>query len=208
MAVRFFCCLQEEELLLESFVHRFSEVQPRRALMIKKIVVTSLVGILAGCGGGSSSGTGADTAKTPKEQVVALETSGAIPKLDRGNTLVGTDANANGVRDDVEAILTSNYTSKIQLAAAMQTAKAMQNALTVDTTDIPAVKVVDREISRGINCIYSKFDGANNSKQPAQVAQELEAITANTKQRLLAYLQFNKALDGTSSALPEGDTCE
>mgnify|MGYP003589193105 CR=1 FL=1 len=45
--------------------------------MIKKIVVTSLVGILAGCGGGSSSGTGADTAKTPKEQVVALGKRGS-----------------------------------------------------------------------------------------------------------------------------------
>ncbi len=148
-------------------------------------------------------------ASTAKEQLMAIEASGAIPKLERGNTLLGTDANANGVRDDVEAILTSNYTSSIQLAAAMQTAKAMQNALTVDTADIPAVKAVDREISRGINCIYSKFDGANGSKQPAQVAQELEAITtASTKQRLLAYLQFNKALDGTSSALPEGETCE
>jgi len=176
--------------------------------MIKKIFVISLVGILAGCGGGGSSGTAADTSKTPKEQVMALETSGAIPKLDRGNTLVGTDANANGVRDDVEAFVTSNYTTSIQRTAAMQTAKAMQQALNVDKADILAVKVVAREISRGINCIYTKFDGANGAKQPAQVAQELEAITANTKQRLLAYLQFNKALDGTSSALPEGDSCE
>ena len=164
--------------------------------MIKKILFASLLGILAGCDG-DSSGIVTDTAKT----------SNAIPNLERGNTLVGTDINANGVRDDVEAILTSNYTSSIQLAAAIQTAKAMQNALTVDATDIAAVKVVDRDISRGINCIYSKFDGANNSKQPAKVVQELEAITTNTKQRLLAYLKFNKALDGTSSALPKEDTC-
>ncbi|MCG3760638.1 hypothetical protein [Vibrio cincinnatiensis] len=176
--------------------------------MIKTIFVISLVGILAGCGGEDDSSTAADTVKTSKEQVVALEASGAIPKLDRGNTIVGTDDNANGVRDDIESIITSEYTSSTQRAAAMQTAKAMQNALTVDKADIPAVKVVDREISKGINCIYSKFDGAGGAKQPAQVMQELEAITTNTKQRLLAYLQFNKALDGTSSALPEGDTCE
>jgi hypothetical protein len=176
--------------------------------MIKKIFVTSLTGIIVGCGGWDSSGTTANTAKTPKEQIMALEASGEIPKLERGNALVGADINANGVRDDVEAIINSSYPSSIQRAAAMQTAKAMQNALTVDKADSLAVKAADREISRGINCVYSNFDGANGSKQPAQVVQELEAITTNTKQRLLAYLQFNKALDGTSSALPEGDTCE
>ncbi|WP_127471969.1 hypothetical protein [Thiomicrorhabdus aquaedulcis] len=175
--------------------------------MVKIIFVISIVGTLAGCVGEDGRGTEADAAMTPKEQVVVLEESNAIPMLERSNTLVGIDTNANGVRDDVESILSINYTLSIQLAAAMQAAKAMQTALVVDVADIPAVKVVDREISRGINCIYSKFDGANNSKQPAQVAQEIEAITANTKQRLLAYLQFNKALDGTSSALPEGDTC-
>jgi hypothetical protein len=87
--------------------------------MIKTIFVISIVGILAGCAGEADSSTAADTAKTPKEQVMALEASGAIPKLDRGNTIVGTDANANGVRDDIEAFITSNYTSSIQRAAAM-----------------------------------------------------------------------------------------
>jgi hypothetical protein len=81
--------------------------------------VISLVGILTGCAGEYDSSTASDTAKTPKEQVVDLEASGAIPKLDRGNTIIGTDANANGVRDDVEAFITNNYTSSIQRAAAM-----------------------------------------------------------------------------------------
>lgn len=187
-------------------MHQLSEIQPRRSSMTKRIFATFLIGILAGCGDDSSTAT--DTVQAPKEQVMLLETSGAIPQLERSNTLQGTDANANGVRDDIEAIITSTYTSSIQRAAAMQTAKALQSALTVDKSDILAVKEVSREISYGVNCLYSKFDGANGSKQPAQVIQELESMTTNTKQRLLEYLQFNKALDGTSSALPEGDTCE
>jgi hypothetical protein len=176
--------------------------------MTKTIFVITLAGMLAGCAGEDDSSTETYAAKKPKEQVVVLEASGAIPNLDRGNAIVGAEANANGVRDDVEAFITRNYTSSIQRTAAMQTARALQHALTVDTTDKSAVKVVDREISRGVNCIYSKFGGANSSKQPAQVVQELESITANTKQRLVAYRRFNKALDGTSSALPDGDTCE
>jgi hypothetical protein len=176
--------------------------------MIKTIFVISIIGILSGCVGESDSSTSAEKAKTQKERVADQEASGAIPKLNRDNSIAGTDTNANGVRDDVEAFITSNYTSSIQRAAAMQTARALQHALTVDTTDKSAVKVADQEISKGINCIYSKFDGTNGSKRPAQVLQELESITTNTKQRLLAYLRFNKALDGTTSALTDGDTCE
>ena len=82
----------------------------------------------------------------------------------------------------------------------------MQHALVVNLTDATAVKAVDRQISYGINCIYKRF--ADNSPHPARVTQELESVTTNTKEKLLAYLQFNKALDGTSSALPQGDTCE
>ena len=129
-------------------------------------------------------------------------------ELDRSNSIAGPDVNDNGVRDDLETILFNNYTSVPQRAAVMQYAKALQKTLTVDKTDMAAVRLVDREISRGINCIYSKFDGTNGAKQPAQVGQELISITANTKQRLLAYLQFSKALDGTSASLPVGDTCE
>lgn len=182
--------------------------------MVKKIIIVSIIGMLtgigtlAGCRDKNNDEIVAGSAKSPKEQLIALESSGAIPKLERGNTLLGTDANSNGIRDDIETIITSNYKSNPQRAAAMQMAKAMQKALTVNKANIAEVKVVDREISRSINCIYSKFDDATGSKAPAQVGAELEAITANTKQRLLAYLQFNKALDGTSSALPDGDTCE
>lgn len=176
--------------------------------MTKTIFCVFLMGVLTGCAGENDISLVLGTEKAPKERLAALASSDAMPKLNHGDTIAGTDANENGVRDDVEEFITSNYISSIQRAAVMQTAKAMQKALTVDKTDLSAVKLVDREISSGINCIYSAFNGANDSKQPAQVIQEIESITANTKQRLLAYLQFNKALDGTTTALPEGDTCK
>jgi hypothetical protein len=178
--------------------------------MIKKILTTLLVVTLVGCDGeDSESGTSSDTQQnTPKEQVIALETSGAIPELERGTTIAGTDSNTNGIRDDIEVYIDLNYSIASQHAAAMQSAKAMQEALLVDTTNIVAVKEVNRKISRADHCIYTKFDGSNNSKQPAQVSQEIESITTNTKARLLAYLAFSKALDGMSWAMPEGDSCE
>ncbi|WP_326526464.1 hypothetical protein [Dokdonella sp.] len=175
--------------------------------MIRKLLIASLVTAVPGCGGGGGSGgSNTETPKTPKEQVSALETSGFIPQLDRGTSLTGSDANSNGVRDDIETFIAKTYSTEPRRAAALQTAKALQHALVVNLTDATAVKAVDRQISYGINCIYKRF--ADNSPHPARVTQELESVTTNTKERLLAYLQFNKALDGTSSALPQGDTCE
>lgn len=156
-----------------------------------------LMGVVMGCG----------AAGTPNGSV-ALAYSGGVPRLDRSDTLLGTDADSNGVRDDIDAYLSATYTSSGQLSAAIQMAKAMQNTLKVDPTDRVAVRLVDRQNSLAINCLYSKFEGGNISKEPSRVGSEIESMTSNTKQRLLAYLKYNRALDGTSSSLPVEDTCE
>ena len=84
----------------------------------------------------------------------------------------------------------------------------MQAAIDVNKSDLTEVKALSIKATRAVNCIYSKFDGTLGSKQPALVVEELRAVSTNTKARLLAYLSYSKALDGTSGALPEGDTCE
>lgn len=172
--------------------------------MKKSIILVAMLAWLGGCSGGSGGTEAGET--TPKEQVLALESAGEIPKLERDASIAGVDADANGVRDDVEAYIAGNYASEAERAAAMQYAKGMQAALLVDTSNIAAVKEVKRQMSRALHCVYDKFGGG--TKQPATVNEELRAISTNTKQRLLAYLAYNKALDGTSWAMPEGDTCE
>ena len=42
-----------------------------------------------------------------KEQIAKLEKSGQVPTLDRTSSLLGIDANNNGVRDDIEAYINS-----------------------------------------------------------------------------------------------------
>lgn len=175
---------------------------------LRFLVTVALFALLLSACGRAKKSTKETTPMTPTENIMALENSGAIPKLDRSSTIAGTDANNNSIRDDIDIYIDDNYSTAPQRAAASQTAKAIQNALLVDTTNIEAVKVVDRAVTHGIHCIYLKFDGSSGTKQPSQVVNELESITANTKSRLLAYLKYNKALNGTSSALPEGDTCD
>ncbi|MGL5369979.1 MAG: hypothetical protein ACRDBF_03000 [Plesiomonas shigelloides] len=87
-------------------------------------------------------------------------------------------------------------------------AKSMNNIFIVDTTDALAVKKIVNDNSKAISCIYSRFDPASNETSAMQVVQEIESVTFNTNKRLLAYLKFNKAIDGTSWSAPDGDTCD
>jgi hypothetical protein len=165
--------------------------------VLKTAMIVSMALAFAACNGAS------DDAKLQE-----LEDSGAIPKLDRSDSIAGIDANSDGIRDDVEAYIASNYAGDAQRAAARQFAKVMQDAMLVDKTNLSAVKAIAVRSSRAVNCIYAHFDGTAGSKQPSQVVGEIRAVSTNTKPRLLAYLAYSKALDGTAGALPEGDTCE
>lgn len=197
-----------DRFLCKNGAWRFYAFFKENEKMIKIIFFFFLVGVLTGCGGDSSNDAAAQTGSTPKEKIAELEISGAIPRLDRSSNIAGVDANANGVRDDIEEFISRNYPLDSQRAAAMQYARGMQSALLVDASDISAVKEVKRQLSMATRCLYSKFGEKSDVKQPASVGSELIAVTTNTKQRLLAYLAYSKALDGASWATPEGDGCE
>jgi hypothetical protein len=81
-------------------------------------------------------------------------------------------------------------------------------SLVVDKQDRAALKAVSIEGIRAVHCVYLRFRGANDAKRAGAVIYDLEAVTANTKARLLAYLAYNRAMDGSSSSLPEEDTCK
>ena len=132
----------------------------------------------------------------------------AIPYLDRTPTLSGVDANANGVRDDIDKYIASKYTIPAQAKAATQLARSMQSSILVDKTDASAVKAVALSIDRSVNCLHDRFTNTSGELAASAVLHILQSLTANTKTRLIAYLQFSSAMNGTVGTLPEGDTCE
>lgn len=143
-----------------------------------------------------------------QEKLGALEDAGIIPRLERNATLEGVDDNANGVRDDIDQYIQTNYPKKEHVSSLTQMAISMQQTLLVDINDRIAVKKANQKVVEAINCIYSKFDRTVGEESPASASAKIESLTTNTKQRLLGYLAYNKALDGTSWATPDGDTCE
>ena len=149
------------------------------------------------CGGGLSA-----------QRVDGLEASGAIPKLDRGPSLEGIDANGNGIRDDIDAFIERNYSTEAQRRAARQFAVNLQKILLVNKADKLALRQVETEGGRAVHCVALRFRDSTGSQQPAAVGQQLESLTANTKDRFKAYLAYSKAMDGAVLSLPEGDTCD
>lgn len=175
--------------------HRWAKGTVRLAL--------TLTLVLAGCGGGKSSGADA----TPQEKIAQLEASGALPRLERLPSVEGMDANVNGVRDDIETHIHRKYTDPVQRKAAMQMARAYQRMLLVDKMDAIGLDHVSALGFRAIVCLDTSFVGAG-APNSAIVLEEIRDLTTNTKERLKAYLAYNKARSGSVSRLPEGNTCE
>ncbi|MDR3177415.1 MAG: hypothetical protein LBT96_00370 [Campylobacteraceae bacterium] len=78
----------------------------------------------------------------------------------------------------------------------------------IDTSNMATVKEINRQDTRALVCVIDTFDEAQNAENSGTAWRKIASMTTNTKARLQAYLKYNKALDGTASSLPRGDTCE
>lgn len=167
-----------------------------------QMVAWVLALLMTGCGGGGTGGTASPL--TPQEEIARLEANGELPVLEREPTLGGIDANSNGVRDDIERHIEKKYTEPAQRKAAMQTARAYQRMLLLDKSDPVAVEAVVVASARAVDCVFDTFPGTGGS----ELSRELEAMSTNTKDRLKAYIAFNKAASGSVSGSFKGHGCD
>jgi hypothetical protein len=156
-------------------------------------------------GAGATSPPPPPSAPTLAEQIAALERSGAYPALDRSTDIVGPDVNKNGVRDDIEAWINSLNVSDGQRKALLQDARATQRALVVDLKDQAALQRVGESFGASMKCGAEKFASFADF---STLAGRIEAMTANTKERAMRYIEFNAARSGSSTKRPSGNTCE
>lgn len=114
-------------------------------------------------------------------------------------TLLGVDANSNGVRDEVERWIYKEMTTyhhpEIERVIAMQKAKAYQMAL-VDPTNLnDAVRIAS---TRAANCLayhdmsrHTPFDGSSE-----KFHNNLKDNVFNTRERLKTYMDYDSTLGG------------
>jgi len=148
----------------------------------------------------------AEDGGSPRDKLDALERDHVLPTLDRTDSLAGIDNNNDGIRDDIEAYIASTYPDPAQQAAVRQLAAVTQEEILVDKGDKAALRKIDIRGMHAVHCLSSRF--GDGDEHPAAVGARIEALSANTKARLLAYLAYSAAMDGTTGTLPEGDTCE
>lgn len=200
------------------------------AFAVRRAIGAALLALLTACGGrGNDSlavpvgaptatalATGPGAAAPPAgaasapasalaQQIAALERSGAYPALDRSSDIAGPDANGNGVRDDIEAWINIQPANDGQRKALMQKARSLQQTLSVDLKNQLALQQVDDGLAASSNCGLIQFSPYATF---SQLAGKIEAMTANTKERAVRYMQYNAARSGSSTTLPNSDTCE
>jgi len=161
------------------------------------------LGVLTGCGGGG--GGAATPVVEPTATVMSkLQASGALLSLDRSTTVAGTDANGDGVRDDVTAwIGTQGYAGNLPKAAA-QLAKAYQTVLTLTLTDDAAVRAARLASSDAVECVMQK---SPSIEAGYKAVADLRRVTVNTDARVKAYLSYVELVNDTVARAPEGDGC-
>lgn len=148
-------------------------------------------------------------------------------------TIVGVDANANGIRDDVELAIFRDYaTSSKTRAVLLQYAQSQQTQMSLPVLNTTTVTVTVEDIdTRANNCIYdyfresrkeldlflenTKYDPSKNEEQNRQLREYLSQLKkmrayiydlqTNTDERKAYWKKFDPLLRSTASTLSRCD---
>ena len=160
----------------------------------KSVITTALLLVsimISGC----SQSEGNSSSATATGEMVNGHTLPPEPDPDVNNaTLLGVDANNNGVRDDVERWIFKEYDEPIVQAVAMQNARAFQIIL----ADPSKARETDKLIEAQIDCesYYQHQDPRRLIPRETFLHKESRPLMLNTKERNRAYYEYNQALSG------------
>ncbi|EIO3975576.1 chromosome partitioning protein ParA [Vibrio vulnificus] len=134
------------------------------------------------------------------------------PLLDRSDSLTGPDTNQDGIRDDVEAFIDALEVTESVRNALKQDARSAQENISYDFSDktepsISKATEISKKFDRALACyefVGIEVDDIINS------SRLLMSLTYNTKKRTLAFLSYNRLLNGSTSVMlaPEAMYCE
>ena len=170
--------------------------------------------LFSACGGdkaASSAGSAPVSPRTPssasvKEEIQALEASGQLTKLDRSSDLKGPDQDNNGIRDDIDAWIAAQPITEVQKRAAQQAARVMQLEILARTDNKAELDQLGNASMAAVKCLGDSFKP--DYQKGLDLSAQIEAITANTKERAKQYIAYNRARSGSVTELPSGNTCE
>lgn len=145
----------------------------------------------------------------PTSVAAALEqVDQEIGELDHSTSVSGTDANGDGVRDDIESFIASLPDSEEQRNALRQVSIAIADAMLLGAdgnTDKDTLRASSIEIGRAVKCLWNRYGGGSAANEQLKLIRQ---ITANTPERFNGYMQFNTSTNGFALQSPEGEVCD
>lgn len=153
--------------------------------------VLALAGVctLAGCNEGGSGGS-ATSSTTP-----APDTSGLPPDpgVNGKLTLAGVDADADGVRDDIQRYIAMTYPNSAKTRAALtQDAKVIQASLLDANDKVKSVRHGE-EVSKSSECLGYVLGSSEAAYKAGSLLRE---VALNTDERNRAYFTYDDQLGG------------
>lgn len=138
------------------------------------------------------------------EALRVLDAAATNPVLDRTASLSGTDANSNGVRDDIDRYIDLRSDTAPQKQSLRMVSKAMTAAMASAPTDAIALRSAADALNMGVACLWKNYppDVAN------KMTLEMRKVTINTKNRYDAYMRYNGLRAGSVIKLPKEVVCE
>lgn len=140
-----------------------------------------------GCGGGGGGTTPA-----------------AYPSSPPAESLLGTDANADGIRDNVEAEINTRYaTSSVKRDLSMRSSAALTAAMAVSASDPVAARAALSSESTHITCLRTQLTPIERE----ELDLEVMVMTANTAERAHQLQAVRDAAGAFVMAIPASAPC-
>ena len=181
----------------------------------RTIMVVSMATLISACSGGSSSTPASSptppAGSTPPTSIPSTPTVAApiIDNEDLSAGLKGVDANSNGIRDDIDRLIALRYAQTPAMKkAAEQEARALQR--TMEATTKVEARLAGNESGRASDCTFKIFPRGTpeNTKFRERMSKEIEALTANTRERFVAYSKANALMGGMTFRQSEEPVCD
>lgn len=111
--------------------------------------------------------------------------------LDRTDSLVGIDRDGNGVRDDIDGFIKSNFKST-DIPLITTYARSIQNTLLVDTSNPDKLKSIYLLNSMAQRCVDKALSASTGYSQ--NISDALHLLTINTGLRFISAVKYTDAI--------------
>ena len=169
--------------------------------------LTLLFLLVTACSGeGGSGGTPAAKVNVP---AAAADDAPQVDNEDLTAGLKGIDADANGIRDDIDRFIARHYSAtSIMKKAAEREARAFQ--MSMEATTPEEAKAAGNAIFHAGDCSYKLLPHATEAdmKFVENMSIEIKALTANTPERFSAYWRGEELASGMVFYSNDNPDCE